>query len=507
MKRYNNCKDMYRKWILQLLVLISVVTMCYLMNTKTVSAASLYLEKEVVVGKQITFQGETAGYRFFSNNERTAYVSSKGVVTGKRKGTVTITAKKGTKKKHYSVKVQSNGNKPSMTVCADELTIGKPKLVRHNGKKVIAFSVTNHSKKGTVKKLRLKYALTVSAQSESFADNTTGDVVVDDDGNIIPDEEENENTELIDKDVVISFVKLKPGKSRVFYYEKIKNPVEMYAAEQQKVIVYSGSAKQIYDTLSEEYGYSWGVPDTTPPVIKGFIGKNSYHQGDIYVVLYPDQKTNYKKYVRAYDARDGKVNVKADLSKIDWSRKGRYTIKVYAQDKAGNRAEKKMKVQVRTLSGIDLYADRILKSIIRKGWSDKAKCQAIYRYVGSHMSYVDYNGGQSWESAALRGLRYRNGNCYAYYSLSRLLLTRAGIPNLMITRYPAVPNHHHWWNLAYVSGGWYHFDTTPRRLRGRFCLLTDSQINIYNSRSRGTFSFASWKYPKRATKRICPGPF
>lgn len=98
-------------------------------------------------------------------------------------------------------------------------------------------------------------------------------------------------------------------------------------------------------------------------------------------------------------------------------------------------------------------------------------------------------------------------NLYAYYSLSRLLLTRAGIPNLMITRYPAVPNHHHWWNLAYVKGGWYHFDTTPRRLKGHFCLLTDSQLRIYERRSPGTFRYANSAYPKRAMKTICSGPF
>lgn len=253
------------------------------------------------------------------------------------------------------------------------------------------------------------------------------------------------------------------------YYTEFEGLLRLQEEILETVTVYSGDAKLSWDEISAsvtEYGWGTGKParpdkpvepekpdDTKKPVIKGFVGKKSYNGKDVFVTLYEDRKTAYKKYVTAYDEQDGKVPVKADLSKINWNKNSIYTITVTAKDSAGNQAKRKMRVQVRCLKGIDLYADKILKQITKKGWSDKAKCQAIYRYVQSHMGYVNYNGGKSWESAALRGLRYGNGNCYAYYSLSRLLLTRAGIPNLMVTRYPAVPNHHHWWNLAYVKGG------------------------------------------------------
>lgn len=123
------------------------------------------------------------------------------------------------------------------------------------------------------------------------------------------------------------------------------------------------------------------------------------------------------------------------------------------------------------------------------------------------MSYIDYDGGKNWESSALRAIRYNNGNCYAYYSLSRALFTRAGIPNIMITRYPAYAHYHHWWNLVYVKNGWYHFDTVGRRRGGRFCLLTEQQLKAYSRVDSYAFQFPSGEYPKRATKVICPGPF
>jgi hypothetical protein len=358
---------------------------------------------------------------------------------------------------------------------------GTPELVSKDGKDVIKFSATNNAETGNVKKIVCDYQGTT-----------------------------------------ITFKQIFPGETQVVYYEDSENLSELQQATLSSFTVYSGKAKMTRNLTEDTLSYDWAEGeeeeddgddedkesgDTTPPVIKGFVGKKSYTDDDVYIVLYADRKTLYKKYIKAYDAQDGKVPVKADLSEVNWNKKGTYNITVTAKDSSGNVAKKKVKMQVRCLTGVDKYADSILKRITKSSWSDVAKCKAIYSYIGAHMRYVDYNGGASWESAALRALRYQSGNCYAYYGLARALLTRAGIPNIMITRYPAVPNHHHWWNLAYVRGGWYHFDTTPRRIRGRFCLLTDAQIRVYERRSPGTFRFAKGKYPKRATRRICSGPF
>ncbi len=504
-------------------IVLVLCAKCGVPHVDSALAAQLVLEKDSVkVGKQISFEGKLDGYSFKSSNEQTAYVSGKGVITGKQKGSVMITAAKGGQKLQFPITVKESGKKPAMKVCRDELLIEKPIVFPKEENNVLIFTVKNQSKKGTVEKLECRFHCTALCKSGKSAVTA-------------------------EKTVTIRFGKILPGESVLAYYTEMEGLLSLREVTLEVVTVYSGNAKFSWNEVAASViGYGWktdkfddtgeannpnasdnpnspneadepdnpdnpGTPekphDKKPPVIKGFVGKKSYNGQDVFVTLYADRKTAYKKYVTAYDKHDGKVPVKADLSKINWNKNGIYTITVTAKDAAGNQAKRKMKVQVRCLKGIDLYADKILKRIIKAGWSDKAKCQAIYQYVQSHMRYVNYNGGKSWTSAALRGLRYGNGNCYAYYSLSRLLLTRAGIPNIMVTRYPAVPNHHHWWNLAYVKGGWYHFDTTPRRLKGRFCLLTDAQLGRYERRSPGTYRYQGSRYPKRAGKVICSGPF
>lgn len=496
----------------------------------TAAAAWLALESDSVrVGRQTAFIGDTEQYVFKSSNPQTAYVSADGVITGKKPGRVTVTATGGGRKQKFQVTVKANGNKPAIRVCLDEISVGIPEMVMGDGGNAIAFTVENHSENGVAKKVKCNFQCTVLCENiggaEEPGEEPGKDTISDENGNIdggdVPDTDiKNQgnndsglgvdigiNTEIVKKTVTVDFGKLQPGEEKTIHYFGFAGLKGLEEAELQMLVVYSGGAKMKDDLNTGRISYGWGTKDTTAPVIQGFVGKKSYNGNDVYIVLYEDRKTAYKKYVSAYDNRDGRVEVKADLSGINWKKKGTYDITVTAKDKAGNQARKKMKVQVRCLTGIDLYADRILKRITGDGWSDKAKCNAVYKYVQSHMSYVNYNGGNGWESAALRGLRYGNGNCYAYYSLSRLLLTRAGIPNIMVTRYPAVPNHHHWWNLAYVKGGWYHFDTTPRRLKGRFCLLTDAQLQAYERRSPGTYRYAKSTYPVRAKKVICSGPF
>lgn len=488
------------------------------------AAAWLVLESDSVrVGRQIAFIGDTEQYAFKSSNPQIAYVSEDGIITGKKPGNVTVTATGDGRKQRFHVTVKANGNKPEIKVCLDEISVGIPEMVMRDGVNAISFTVENHSESSVAKKVKCSFQCAVVCENiggaekpdEEFGKDSISDANgnMGEEGTVAVDTENLANndssmeTEVVEKMVTVNFGRLQPGEEKTVYYFGFAGLQGLEETELQMLVVYSGKAKMKDDLNTSTISYGWGTKDTTAPVIQGFVGKKSYNGNDVYIVLYEDRKTAYKKYVSAYDNRDGKVEVKADLSMINWKKKGTYDITVTAKDKAGNQARKKMKVQVRCLTGIDLYADRILKRITGNGWSDVAKCRAVYRYVQSHMGYVNYNGGNGWENAALRGLRYGNGNCYAYYSLSRLLLTRAGIPNIMVTRYPAVPNHHHWWNLAYVKGGWYHFDTTPRRFKGRFCLLSDAQLQVYERRSPGTYRYAKSAYPVRAKKVICSGPF
>lgn len=492
------------KGILFVFVISAVFGLGIRMSNSYAGERGLQLKHRTVkVGGQISFQNVRGDETFRSGNPAVAYVNRQGVVTGKREGKVTITVRRdGKKVKSVRVTVKKVKYRPWIAVCSDEIQRSAVYLTERGGETVFAVDVKNLSRKYAIKKLKLKYNLEVAVKTEDAAAAAAVSVSATDAA--VTDTVQHTKTYTAS----FSCKKIKKGKTRTLYCsldEMSGDMPEVTSCEETRVWI--SSQKAFMEEHENEISWGYNTKDKKPPVFRGFIGKNSYHNKDIYMVMYPDSDWSFKKYVSARDNRDGKIAFSVDTTHVNRSKKGVYKVFFKATDSSGNVAKAWAKIQVRQVTGIDSYADTILKRITKKGWSDVSKCKAIYAYVKSHMSYVDYDGGGNWESSALRAVRYNNGNCYAYYSLSRLLMTRAGIPNMMITRYPAIAHHHHWWNLAYVEGGWYHFDTVSRRRGGRFCLLTEAQIKQYSRVDSYAFQFPSNAYPKRATKKICPGPF
>ena len=249
----------------------------------------------------------------------------------------------------------------------------------------------------------------------------------------------------------------------------------------QKLQVYAGSMVSTYRYASGKLSNDYATHDKKAPVIRGFVGKNSYNGNIPYQTIYSDQEKTYDyfKYVYAEDNRDAKVTLKVDTSKVNFKKKGTYTITYTAEDKAGNVSKKTAKIAVRVNDSLDQMADTVLGRIIKKDWSDQKKATAIYNYTRGHIAYTGNSNKSSWEKEASNGLRYGRGDCFTYYCVSRALLTRAGIPNIEVTRVQGYG--HHWWNMAYVNGGFYHFDTCPRKAGGRFCLVTDAQLKNYSA--------------------------
>lgn len=142
---------------------------------------------------------------------------------------------------------------------------------------------------------------------------------------------------------------------------------------------------------------------------------------------------------------------------------------------------------------VDAMADQILAGIITPDMNDHQKAAAIYRWVRGHMTYSGGTGSiGDWPSAAYEGFRRRRGHCYTYYATSLALLSRAGIPSVEVIR---ATDNDHWWNLVYVDGEWLHFDTTPRRLGGDFCLLTTAQLLAYSNTHGNSHVFDPSQYP------------
>ena len=252
------------------------------------------------------------------------------------------------------------------------------------------------------------------------------------------------------------------------------------------------------------------VDDVTPPVIRGVHDLES--NGN------PDEIDFYNS-ITVVDDYDEFPIMKVDDSQVNWAENGVYEVYYKAIDKVGNMSSYTAKLTVTLPSegesssgssgGGDGYygnssgdpyalAARIMSGLW--GGSDVATARNIFNWVHNHIYYQTVYGSQSYTSAAYRGFSRRNGDCYVYYCCAKMLLDQAGIPNMMVRRYPVTGNGHYW-NLVYLNGEWYHCDATV--FRGHpsvYFMCTDDQISdsyhhfngsLYPARAGGSKEFAS----------------
>lgn len=137
----------------------------------------------------------------------------------------------------------------------------------------------------------------------------------------------------------------------------------------------------------------------------------------------------------------------------------------------------------------EAYAQSIVAQITNDSMTKPQKANAIYDWVRGNMTYTA-SGPKSDEAySALYGFRRRSGCCYEYYAMSHYLLEAAGMPNIPVVR---ASDRDHYWNLVNVDGVWYHFDATPRKTGGRWCLVTTSTLR----NTWGAHNFDVSAYPQ-----------
>lgn len=260
--------------------------------------------------------------------------------------------------------------------------------------------------------------------------------------------------------------------------------------------------------LTDNYGNSSTVEarlvvtkDTTPPKIYGVT--------DIKTVA--GQNPDLTKDVFATDNVTKNVPVRIDASKLKYETPGVYEIYYQAEDDAGNtatatstvtvtkkRAAKRRRVRTQTktaakkpsYASVDKLAENLLKKLKKN--SNVETARAIFKWVHKNIHYVHTASKATGKKAAYIGLTRHAGNCRVYAYTCKLLLDKAGIKNMIVQRYPVTTRH--FWNLVYMSGGWYHCDATPfRDHRGLYFKLTDKQLDKHHK-------FKKNKYPERAKK-------
>ena len=233
--------------------------------------------------------------------------------------------------------------------------------------------------------------------------------------------------------------------------------------------------------------------DTAPPVISG--------AHDLSVAV--GESISYRAGVTVTDDSGETVALQVDATEVDLTEPGEYEAVYWAEDAAGNRAEVTVTVTVietvtvdeegsgatediedpaaaqATQENVDALADEILAQITTDGMSQYEKALAIYNYVHNNIAYTGTSDKSSWLVGAYVGFTRHSGDCYNYFACSKALLTRAGIPNVDLTRVGG--NSRHYWQLVDVGTGYRHFDACPHPNSYPLYsfLLTEAEVRYY----------------------------
>ena len=249
------------------------------------------------------------------------------------------------------------------------------------------------------------------------------------------------------------------------------------------------------------------IDDHTAPVIYGV------HDIEVADDL---RELNYFDGVYAKDDHDKFPVLKLNDTMVDYTMSGTYDITYSAMDKAGNVSSVKAKITISLSEEAEDYEDDfyyeegsgqayelargVLAGLLRE--NDVETARAIFEWVHSNIYYKNIYSYQTYESAAARGFSRRNGDCYVFCCCAKMLLDCAGIPNMVVERYPVYSNGHYW-NLVQLNGQWYHCDaTTFLNHPDMYFMCTDDEIDDYRHEFNGAL------YPERAggSKEFMPSP-
>lgn len=215
------------------------------------------------------------------------------------------------------------------------------------------------------------------------------------------------------------------------------------------------------------------------------------------------EPVSYKKAVGYSDNADSKDELKleVDNSRVDPSKVGTYKVVYTVTDTSGNSTTKEGSVKVLAEKPIyydqdvvNAKADEVLASILKDGMTQYEQAKAIYNWVHSKIGYISHSEKGDMVRGAYEGLVDRRGDCFVYACTAKVLLTRAGIPNMDIVK--STVNPAHYWNLVDVGDGWYHFDATPRKDKTVFFMWTDAQLKEYSESHKNTHIYDASLYPE-----------
>jgi len=237
--------------------------------------------------------------------------------------------------------------------------------------------------------------------------------------------------------------------------------------------------------LTDRYGNSTVIastftvePNTVPPTIYGV--QNLY--------LMVDSAAMFRRNITAEDAFGRPIDFTVDSSQVDIATLGVYTIIYRAEDAWGLYTEVTAEVTVVGVDPEDVRerAQRILDNILRDDMTQVEQARAIFNWVNWNIAYTASFEHRSVYESANQALTHRRGNCFVFYSISEVMLTLVGIPNMRVDRADVQPGQsRHAWNLINPDGlGWHHFDSTPSRVNINRFMFTQTQAEEFTARTQ-----------------------
>ncbi len=225
----------------------------------------------------------------------------------------------------------------------------------------------------------------------------------------------------------------------------------------------------------------------------------------------------YTPYVSLSDNCIGELSFTADESELLLTEVGEYTVYITGIDAIGNKSER-IAVIVNVVDAFDKdVLDELLVDLVDgldvEGKSRERVCRDIYKLVRDTLVYTGDSEKGDIERAAYYALMGGGGDCYSYFSLTKLLLDRCGIENIEIKRAEGYTPDTHFWNLVNIgqegADAWYHLDSTELRsdkYDHSGCLLTEKQVNAYSKARTDFYRYDKSGYPTVSDKIITPTP-
>ena len=225
----------------------------------------------------------------------------------------------------------------------------------------------------------------------------------------------------------------------------------------------------------------------------------------------------YSPYVTMEDNCTGELSLSVDEKELVLTEAGEYNVYITGIDAVGNKSEKQ-RVTVKVLETydsdvLDELLDELVDDLDIEGKSRERICRDIYKLVRETLIYTGDSQKGDVRLAAYCAIMGGGGDCYSYFSLTKLLLDRCGIENLEIKRAEGYTSDTHYWNYVNIGEGgedaWYHLDSTELmsdRYDHSGALLTEKQIDAYTRARKDFYRYDKADYPLSAEKIITPTP-